>query len=257
VFEVNGEWIVRVPRRPEVRGWLRKEVRLLPEIAPRLPLPLPAFEVAEDGEAPFVAYRKLSGRPIDETVRSDGDVAALARTLGSFLSALHGYPVERASELSATDAAGEGWLSQQVELRSRSERDVFPLLEPDERWDAHAVFEDFFADADEISASLVHGDLGPDHILCERERVTGVIDWTDACVGDPAVDFGWLASATPRPFVDALFAAYTVGAAAHGVRERSLYYHRVGPLHEVLYAQETNDAELLARGLRGFRDRLP
>ncbi|MFL5736446.1 MAG: phosphotransferase, partial [Actinomycetota bacterium] len=59
VFEVNGEWIVRVPRREEVRPWLRKEMRLLPEIAPLLPLPIPSFEIAEDGDQPFVAYRKL------------------------------------------------------------------------------------------------------------------------------------------------------------------------------------------------------
>ena len=39
VFEVNREWIVRVPRRDEVRGWVRKEAALLPVLAPSLPVP--------------------------------------------------------------------------------------------------------------------------------------------------------------------------------------------------------------------------
>ena len=35
---------------------------------------------------------------------------------------------------------------------------------------------------------LVHGDLGLDHIRVTEDDVTGVIDWGDSCVGDPALD---------------------------------------------------------------------
>jgi aminoglycoside phosphotransferase (APT) family kinase protein len=39
---------------------------------------------------------------------------------------------------------------------------------------------------------LIHGDLGAEHVLVDGDRITGVIDWGDAAIGDPAVDHGRL-----------------------------------------------------------------
>ena len=256
VFEVNGEWIVRVPRRAEVRAWLRKETQLLPEIAPLLPLPVPRFEVvATDDAEPFVAYRKLPGRPLDVALRGEVDSSALGRELGSFLAALHPFPLLRAMELTGADPAASGWLAEQEELRERSERDVYPLLEPEERTRADRVFEEYFAAASDVSPTLVHGDLGPDHVLCSTDSVTGVIDWSDATVGDPAIDLSWTTRATPRRFAEALLEAY--GSEGSGAPQRASYYYRVAHLHEVLHALDHDDAALLQSGLRAFRERLP
>jgi hypothetical protein len=37
---------------------------------------------------------------------------------------------------------------------------------------------------------LLHGDFEPDHILVATGRVV-VVDWGEACIGDPAYDVGW------------------------------------------------------------------
>ena len=256
VFEVNGAWIVRIPRRAEVEGWLRKEIRLLPEIAPLLPLPIPRFDVvAADEEEPFVAYRKLRGRSLDVMLRGEVDAPVLGRQLGSFLAALHSFPLPRAMRLTRTDPESPGWLAQQEELRERSERDAYPLLEPEERRRADHVFEEYFASVDGVSPALVHGDLGPDHVLSSTDTVTGVIDWSDASVGDPAIDLAWPTHATPREVAEALLDAY--GPESAGPSERSPYYYRVAHLHEVLHALDHDDAALLERGLHAFRERLP
>ncbi|KAM3499938.1 hypothetical protein MY10362_006846 [Beauveria mimosiformis] len=51
--------------------------------------------------------------------------------------------------------------------------------------DAHAPYSPVF----------LHADLKGEHIFVDRDtgRLTGVIDWSDACVGDPAVDIRGLA----------------------------------------------------------------
>jgi aminoglycoside phosphotransferase (APT) family kinase protein len=257
VFEVNGAWIVRIPRRTEVEGWLRKEIRLLPAISPLLPLPVPRFEVVVDGDEaqPFVAYRKLPGRALDAALRGTVDAPSLGAALGSFLAALHAFPVPRATRFTRADPESQGWLEQQEELRERSAREVYPLLEPDERTRADRVFEEYFSSVDDISLALVHGDLGPDHVLCSTHTVTGVIDWSDATIGDPAIDLAWPTHATPREFAEALLEAY--GPDSAGPSERSPYYYRVAHLHEVLHALDHNDAALLEHGLRAFRERLP
>jgi aminoglycoside phosphotransferase (APT) family kinase protein len=257
VFEVNGAWIVRTPRRAEVEDWLRKEIRLLPEIGALLPLPVPRFEVVADGDGqlPFVAYRKLPGRSLDTALRGPVDAPSLGAALGVFLAALHAFPLPLAMRLTRADPGAQGWLQQQEELRERSERDVYPLLEPDERARADRVFEEYFAAVGDVSPALVHGDLGPDHVLCSADMITGVIDWSDASVGDPAIDLAWPTLATPREFAESLLDAYGPDSAEPS--ERSPYYYRVAHLHEVLHALDHDDGSLLESGLRAFRERLP
>jgi len=196
----------------------------------------------------------MSGRPLDVALRGEVDSSALGRELGSFLAALHPFPLLRAMELTGADPAASGWLAEQEELRERSERDVYPLLEPEERTRADRVFEEYFAAASDVSPTLVHGDLGPDHVLCSTDSVTGVIDWSDATVGDPAIDLSWTTRATPRRFAEALLEAY--GSESSGAPERSSYHYRVAHLHEVLHALDHDDAALLQSGLRAFRKRL-
>jgi macrolide phosphotransferase len=41
-----------------------------------------------------------------------------------------------------------------------------------------------------FSPSLIHGDIHHAHLLVDdNSRITGVLDWTEAEVGDPSVDF--------------------------------------------------------------------
>lgn len=39
--------------------------------------------------------------------------------------------------------------------------------------------------------SIVHGDLWPANVLFQRGRLTGLVDWTMAGIGDPAIDLGY------------------------------------------------------------------
>jgi aminoglycoside phosphotransferase (APT) family kinase protein len=248
VFEVHGEWIVRVPRRKEVRPWLRKETRLLPEIAPLLPLPVPSFEVAEDGDEPFVAYRKLPGRPIDETLRDGADPAAMGTLLGTFLAALHRVSKGDAEAWTRTDE-GE-WTQAHRRFREECERRAYPLLDPEEERRLATCFDRLDRTSD---IGLVHGDLGPDHILVESGRIVGVIDWTDACIGDAAIDLAWPLHATRPAFAHAVLAAYAPRGDGERVLERSRCYYEVAHLHEVLYGLERSDHALVERALRDVR----
>jgi aminoglycoside phosphotransferase (APT) family kinase protein len=262
VFEVNREWIVRVPRRDEVRGWMRKEVALLGVLAPALPVPAPCFEAVEDaGPISFVAYRKLDGDPLDSKACRGAQGGVLAAQLGAFLTALHAFPRASAIRAGIAYADASGWLEQQRRLAERCEHEVMPLLDRDEWRRAQAVFDDFFSSRDgllDLDLVLVHGDLGPAHILRRGSAVSGVIDWSDACLGDPALDLAWLVYGTSSRFAEALLDAYAGDTESHALlRARALFYHRLGPWHEVLYGLESERPELVASGLAGIRQRLP
>ena len=245
VLEVDG-YIFRFPRRPEVVEWVEREIALLPELAPTLPVAVPLFEYLGD-DVTYVGYRKLDGAPATSGLRESTGI-----DLGRFLVALHAFPVERARALGVPFfdiGAWREWLEGFcADLRAR----VLPLLEPGERLRAETLFSQV-AGFDFVP-SLVHADLGPGHVLCRDGRVVGVIDWSDARIGDPALDLSWCLNGTPEVVSAAVAGAY---GADHGTRERSCFYHRLGPWHEVVYGIDTGQDGFVASGLEGVRLRLP
>jgi aminoglycoside phosphotransferase (APT) family kinase protein len=244
VVEVDGEWIFRFPRRAEVVEWLRHEATLLPELVPGLPAPIPEFELVVFEEVAFVGYRKLAGDPLAHGAGS----AALGARLGEFLSALHRFPVGRARELTGRDGPTE----RQATIE-RFREAVLPFLEDGEHRRGEALLDS--VGAARFEPSLVHGDLGPEHVLHRDDELTGVLDWSDARVDDPAIDLAWTLHGTSAPFAEALLRSYV--RADEGVSERALVFHRLGPWHEVLYGLDHDRTELVGSGLDGIRARLP
>lgn len=250
VFEVDGEWIVRLPNRAEVKTWLMTEMALLAELAPALPVAVPRFELARGTLG--VAYRKLPGEPLADAS------APVAAGLGAALTALHAFPVERALELGAADLSAERMRAHYREHRWPEFRDrVLPLLADDERDEAERQAQAYLlADANAaFTAALVHRDLGPEHVLVAEGHVTGIIDWADACVGDPAIDFAWPLHGVGDEFAAQLLDAYG-GDVDPSFLERARFYHVLGPFYEVVYGQDTNQPQLVESGLAGIRRRL-
>jgi aminoglycoside phosphotransferase (APT) family kinase protein len=252
-FEVNGEWIFRFPRRPQVEARLRKEVALLPELASSLPVPVPRPEIVVQNDTFFVGHRKLDGRPLQTAARGP------AEQLGDFLGALHAFPVARAARLSVPVRDADGAIADTRRFADECERLVVPLLDEEERAIAAAMFEDFFVltSARAFETVLIHADLGPEHILCRDDEISGVIDWSDSRVGDPALDFAWLLYGLDAAFAEALLRRYGRSRPIdESLGERALFYHRLGPWHEVLYGLELAGPAYVESGLAAIRSRL-
>jgi aminoglycoside phosphotransferase (APT) family kinase protein len=247
VVVVDGTWVVRMPRRPEVALRMRAEVALLAELAPALPVAVPNVEAVGPGNSGWLAYRWIAGEPIGP--------GADARNVAAFLSALHRFPVERAAELGVERG---DWARKTAELLEDFRRRVVPLLDAPERALAVHRFDAFLAAPESFAfrPALIHGDLGPGHLLCAPDgHLVGVIDWTDARIGDPALDFAWLLTGLGPRFGDDLLAAYD-GEVGAGFRERAGFYHLLGPWHEVRYGLDSDLPGYVESGLAGVRERL-
>ena len=121
---------------------------------------------------------------------------------------------------------------------------MLPLLDRDRRAQAKRLF----GDAETLLAfkpALLHGDLGPEHLLVRDGRLAGVIDWGDARLGDPALDYSWLLNG---PFGD-----WDVD---HDLRRRARFYHRLAPWYEAHYGLFTNQPAHTERGVAEIEDRL-
>lgn len=225
---VDDDWVFRFPRRAAVEEVLELEIALLPAIAPALPADVPSFEhVSRDPL--FVGYRLIRGRPlVDED----------AEGVCAFLEALHEL------DASALPVERHDWVEAYRDQCAEFERLVFPLVDIDQR----AQAKRFFGDVEtlvEFEPSLIHADLGPEHLLVRDGRLAGVIDWGDMRLGDPALDYAWLLSGP--------FANWDVDT---DLRRRARFYHRLAPWYEAHYGLFTNQPAHIERGLAGIRDRL-
>jgi aminoglycoside phosphotransferase (APT) family kinase protein len=250
-YEVDDRWIFRFPRRARVEERVRREIRFLPELADALSVAVPRFEFVSR-QPVVVGYRKLEGTPLPgrPSVEVAGDV-------GRFLSELHSFPVERARHLGVAGAGQDVWRADlESDLAEFRER-VLPLLHSGERRTAGGMLDRFEGAGESFAfaPALIHADLGPEHLLAGGERLSGVIDWSDTRIGDPALDFAWLLHGPDEPFADELLRYYE-GAVDAGFRGRALFFHRLGPWHEVVYGLETGRREYLESGVAGLRSRL-
>ncbi|MCK2219599.1 aminoglycoside phosphotransferase family protein [Actinomadura sp. ATCC 31491] len=186
VSEVNGELLIRLPKAADPEA-VRQEAARLAAVAELSPLPVPEVVFA-DAEAGVLACRKLPGRPLNE--HPPPDPARLAGPLGRFLGALHAADPGRMRDLAPLDLYPAPALLQDAELDYRDVEAHVPV-------DQRALVERFLAEpppGEPRSLRFCHNDLGAEHILVDAATgtVTGVIDWSDAAVTDPAHDFARL-----------------------------------------------------------------
>ncbi|HET7066057.1 MAG TPA: phosphotransferase [Nocardioides sp.] len=239
---VDGRWVDRSPRRPDVEPQVRREVAVMPWLAPQLPLPVPVPQIV--CEQPLtVRHAYVPGGPCP------GRSAGQGRAVGAFLRALHRVDPRAAVAHGARDA--EASFVAAEEIRHGLARVVLPRLPRHVLPAAEALLARLTTPPH--VPRVTHGDLGPSHIRVTADRVTGVIDWGDCCVGDPALDLAWTVVGSAPAFGDAVVAAY---GADDSLIARARDFHQLGPWHEVSHGLVTGRPAYVDSGVAGVVDRL-
>jgi aminoglycoside phosphotransferase (APT) family kinase protein len=238
---VDGRYIERVPRREQVRHGLERECRILPVIASLLPLavPVPAVVPADEVGPWRVRHEMLPGAAAVAKYLTGAD----GENVGAFLRVLHDLPlIELGLHIRPDD--------QFPHTIGRMRKEVLPLLDPAQRPAGAELLDRAMR---RMPSVLAHRDLGPEHLLITDGSVSGVIDWTDAGLDDPAMDLAWTVHGTPTPFRDGLIRAYDPSL---DELQRSLDWHRLGPWYEVLWGLDEGGPAHVRSGLEGIRHRL-
>lgn len=240
-YEVNGELIVRFAREPDPAA-VEHEARLLSAVAAvsPLPVPTPVFTVPEAG---CLAYGKLTGVPLLDLpdLRSRTSVPA---ALGGFLARLHAVPVVRWAGLVEPDVVPAAeWLADAATYFAETV-DRIPVA----HHDAIAAFLAAPPPDDRFEPVFSHNDLGIEHVLVDpaTATVTGVIDWSDAALVDPAYDFGLICRDLGPAALEVALGHYP---AAAGVGGRALFYARCRVFEDLAYGLETDDARYVDKSL--------
>jgi aminoglycoside 2''-phosphotransferase len=253
---VNDEWIFRFPRRPENEATLRREAALVPALAPTLPVAVPRFDHVWRGDAPpriVLGYRRIPGRPLSAQPVSEASVASLGAQLAGFLTSLHGFPVDRARDLGAPGGDAEAWRREYEDFFRWIRREAFPVLGRRERRWATDLCEDFLASSAHFRFTpvLLHRDLGMDHVLFDETagQITGVIDWGDASLGDPAFDITGILADLGEGMAQAVLEGYR-GPKGPGMIDRARFYAEIIPFYGIIYGRQLGHDEWYREGLQ-------
>ncbi|WP_421117860.1 aminoglycoside phosphotransferase family protein [Aquihabitans daechungensis] len=186
IFRLGPDLAVRLPRRELAAPLVAHEQRWLPELAPSLPLAVPA---------PVRVGRPSAGYPWSWSItRWFPGASALhappaepvdaARRLGAFLRALH--------QPAPADAPPNPYrgipLAERDELTHAGIDQLVDHLDGDRVracWEAHVALPRW-----DGPPLWLHGDLHPHNVVVDDGRITAVIDFGDITSGDPATDLG-------------------------------------------------------------------
>lgn len=241
-YEVNGELIVRCSKEPDPAaraGHVDREARLLAAVAAIAPLPVPApsLVIPERG---CLAYRKLPGVPLLELPRRQRSAhnSAIAAMLGELLTALHAAPLEQMAALVGVDDQPlVQWQSEAAQSYATVAGEV-PVV-------YRRPVEAFLAappPAGGWAPVFSHNDLGIEHVLVDPGSwtVTGVIDWSDAAIVDPAVDLGLLYRDLGPVAAHAAMGSYRTSANdLVALQERARFYARCSVFEDLAYGLQT------------------
>jgi len=230
---VNRRLLFRFPKHPLAEQKLRMEIALLPELAPSVPvliphfLPTPRLPVQAYPYL-FACYEMLPGVPLQQYTPAIWDATWWQSGVGAFVTTLHRFPVEPATRVGVKEYTGATWREKYRAFYASVCRTVYPLIAPRQRIAISRYFEYFLGNPAHFTFTpvLLHADLHARHILLDvgARRVTGVIDFGECCIGDPAIDVrdAWL------PYYDGM-----VDTTWH---ERRAFYYRLPTLVQVATA---------------------
>jgi aminoglycoside phosphotransferase (APT) family kinase protein len=240
-YLVNGELIVRFSKEADLEQRavrVRREAAVLVAVADVSPLavPMPKFSVAEQG---CLAYVKVPGVPLRDVPRQVrlAHAASIAARLGEFLRALHAVPLDRMAELVPTDNDPLAeWLHEAAQLYAKAAAYV-----PSEHRPAVEAFLDASPPDDIYAVVFSHNDLGIEHVLVDpgTGTITGVIDFSDAAITDPAYDFGLIYRDLGPVALDAAMGSYCTDMTDEAsLRQRAVFYARCSVFEDLAYGIE-------------------
>ena len=147
----------------------RDEYRLLERlIAAGLPVAQP-LALAAQHDPPFLITSFLRGAPCFAAE----DLAAFCQQLAETLSAIHAVAGAPSFLPRATDV-----LAADIDERRRGDERIRAAL--------RAAYPGISRNA----PVLLHGDFWLGNLLWQGQRLTGIVDWEDAMLGDPLADLG-------------------------------------------------------------------
>lgn len=245
----NEQYIFRFPRRKVAIELIERENKILSELQNILnvPIPNPIFMGLPTSFYPYVfhGYKKIKGISACHSHLSPEQRRESLLPIASFLKKLHGIHEQEALALGAKSQIFDRTLIDRISetLRER----VNMIVERKLCHISIEIVEQEIEQAKKIVLSsnkcLIHGDLYCRHLLFDKGKLSGIIDWGDVGINSPAVDLSLIWSFYPKEDHQTFFDIY--GVVDPPTWQYARFLALYGDILLILYAIDTEDALLV------------
>jgi aminoglycoside phosphotransferase (APT) family kinase protein len=248
---IAADRVVRLPRTPAAAARLPRSAAVLRTLH-GLGLPFRTPTPLDQGDdPPFLVLDRIPGEPLDNAALGDPATAAsVAGQYTSLLSALAEAGSDAKVRAALDHTPPDQWQRFAADVRT----ELHPLMSPAGRRRADRELTALDA-LPHLTEAVVHGDLGSENVLWEtvhgRPRLSGVIDWDEVSLGDPAEDLAAIGAGHGPDLLDRMPAPK--GRDHDGIRDRIAAIRGTFALQQALQAARDGDGEELADGLTGYR----
>ncbi|WP_226577827.1 phosphotransferase family protein [Halobacillus litoralis] len=259
VIIVNNTLVFRFPKYIEGIKKLEKETKVLDHIKGKVSLPISypqyrSFDPYEVGKV-FTGYPFIQGTPLwpqtMNEINNEEQIQDISSKLVEFLSELHFQPIDN---LDIKKQSVEHIHQSIVGLYDNFKEKLFPYMNKKSKSEVSQSFEDFLANDKLLNFNtvLIHGDFGASNILwnSKSKSISGVIDFGETEIGDPAYDFAGLLASYGQPFLQRCLSLYPEGGK---ILERINFYKGTFGLQEALHGFDNNDLVAFKNGIKEYR----
>jgi macrolide phosphotransferase len=241
----ENQWLLRIPRRPDLGKQIAKEKLILQLVCKHLTAQVPDWKIANEE---LVAYPLLDGKPAltydaetyEVSWNMDKDSPNYIQSLAKILVQLHAIPKEEVV-LNGLEVTTPESLRSEISERLRlvkSELGISNDLENRyKKWlDNDTLWPNF--------TKFIHGDLYAGHILTYADgNVCGIIDWSTARISDISQDFSGHLTVFGEESLKSLISEYEKqgGKIWNKIFEQAVERAAAAPLAYGYFAVETQD----------------
>ena len=242
VFIVKDEYFFRFPDKSLYNqigyNFIQREVQFLNLIrdSVSLEIPNPLF-ISEDPNNPFVGYKKIPGISLSRVYKktTPEERKKIAKKVGNFLTEYHSDKIKDKVRMRKY---GEDIFNTQIlydewsEYFLKTKKLVYPLIDESKQEWLEQLFARFLLKENfEFTTTLTHGDFDTSNILVNPKNfdVTGIIDFEEAKIADPAYDLIFFDEG--EIFTNTLFKNYRGHVDSTMNLRRKFYYSRAGTIY--------------------------
>ncbi len=232
VFLVNKKTTFRFPRRKYYADKLPLEVDFITKFKKLSPIPIPNLKLHIDKSLkfPYVTYPFIPGVQFKKELAStfsQEEQLTITKQLAHFLSALHSFPLKKIKALKKYRLEDlKAWKNRLEKIKQI----VFPYIQSNEKKWIERVFNNFFAvmKKSKIKPCVTHSDIMPEHIIVDPKKhsLSGIIDFGDIAIGDPAFDFTFL-NKYGKDFLTKVYEEYKLPLDQYFETRRQFYEDRL------------------------------
>jgi len=247
VVVVNRSDVFRFPRADWALSMLKNEIELIGRLRSHGIRSVGECRYENEGFGVFSFIEGVNLSSLALKGATEAGRLSLARDLGRILKEIHSFPIDGISS-SGARRSREDWLQFYKEAEAQFPNLISTAVE---------FIESVFAPIIDGSLSLeyrprlIHGDLAPYHVKADlhNSRISGLIDFGEAGIGDAATDISCLIYNLGLPFVESM----DTYPYLEETLERAQFYARTLEVQWFVQAVRTKDPFWFGAHLGSYR----